>query len=204
MKYKVTLSIVATCLVLQALQTRYPGMVEYQAIIPELITGLRKIPLLCLQVVAHMFSHGSWDHLLGNMSVGIPLLAYLEHKVGGKETLRLYLITGVIAAFTQFAMPMGGGGLIGSSGSIFGLFGAACMLFGDTPVKQLIAAMVLALRLLPQIMVLSLGPLMPDGVAHAAHIGGCVAGMALVAMTGNKKDKISNNNPKSSSKNKAK
>lgn len=132
--------------------------------------------MLLLTLVTHMFSHGGWGHLLGNMTVGIPAMACVEHKLGSLRMVRLYLVSGAVGALMHsLIVPVG---LIGASGAIFGCVAASCLLLGKGRASTALGMALLALILIPQIAQMS----SIDGIAHAAHIGGALAGILCVAI----------------------
>jgi uncharacterized protein len=177
-KLGITKIIILICLLLQVLQTYCPEIAVFQCFVPMLAGSLKMLPFFFEGLLVHMFSHAGWGHLLGNMSIGIPCMIYLEHKLGGRQLLQAYLILGVVAALVQAVMPFSGLAIIGSSGAIFGLFGLSCVLLGRGRGMAPLALSMLALGLIPQLMALNLGPL-GNSVAHGAHIGGLVGGMCL-------------------------
>lgn len=178
MPYKTTLKILGLCLALQVAQNYYPNLQPFQDFTPSFIENLKTIPLFLIGLIVHMFSHGSWGHLLGNMFLGIPCMMYLENKIGSKKLLNAYVICGVVSALVQAVLPFSGSGLIGSSGAIFGLFALCCALGKNSIPNRVCRLSLLALALIPQMVALNLGPLL-RGVAYGAHIGGMVAGLVI-------------------------
>lgn len=132
----------------------------------------------------HMVSHGNWEHLIGNFSFGAPFMIYLEHKLKDtKKFVRLFFAIGfcslVFQCIFNLFTPFQSAGLIGSSGAIFGLVGAALMLY-DGPRPLMAVAKSLAIFYLYSQFQLALASLYwPMGVAYAAHFGGLVAGIAF-------------------------
>lgn len=175
-----TLKILGLCVFLQVVQSYFPSFIDLQAFYPDYLHSLLTVPLYLFGLLVHMFSHGGWGHLLSNFTIGLPCLLYLENRIGSNSLLNLFLITGVAAAVTQSCMPTAGYAMIGSSGAVMGLYGAACMTYGsNSPVRMLIGLGLLGLELMPQLIMLNMGP-MGGTVAYGAHIGGCVAGMVWV------------------------
>ncbi len=143
-----------------------------------------------------LFLHGGFMHLFGNM---LFLWIYgdnVEHRLGRLWYLLAYLGTGVAAtlAYTLFdaESPLP---LIGASGCISGVLGAYFLWFPHNQVRLLVlivpffmqvfqisARLVLGMylvmdNLLP--FLLAQGGAGSGGVAHGAHIGGFLAGLAL-------------------------
>ncbi len=147
-----------------------------------------------LDVVASMFLHGGWLHLIGNM---LFLWIYgdnVEHRLGRAGFLAAYLVTGALAAvgYGAFVAPTGGyTPMIGASGAISGVLGLYFVWFPRNKVRLLVllfpfffdvflvsARIVLGFYLVIE----NLLPFLIDsggggGVAHGAHIGGFVAGL---------------------------
>ncbi|MCA9218620.1 MAG: rhomboid family intramembrane serine protease, partial [Planctomycetales bacterium] len=97
-------------------------------------------PLSHVGVFTHMFVHGDFLHLLGNMVVLWAFGYSLEGAYGSKVLATLYLAWGACAAFGHVAanihdpMPM-----VGASGAIAGLIGAYTLTFGyNTSINTMI------------------------------------------------------------------
>lgn len=132
----------------------------------------------------HMVSHGSWDHLIGNFSFGAPFMIYLENKLKDtKKFVRLFFAIGLCSFLFQcifntitFFPAMG---LIGSSGAIFGLVGAALMLYDGPKPLRIAAKMVTFLYVFSQFQLARASLYWPMGTAYAAHLGGLLAGITF-------------------------
>ncbi len=150
-------------------------------------------------VVTSMFLHGGWMHLIGNMLYLWIFGDNVEDSMGHARYAAFYLLAGVAAALAQAlpdtasAVPM-----IGASGAISGVLGAYAMLFPRARVLVLIPLGVIShAARMPAAAVLGLwfglqllqGALAGDsaGVAFGAHIGGFVAGLALVPVFSHRK-----------------
>lgn len=180
-KYPMTIAIVSICVALQLAQTIHPSLIDYQVFSMAYLRDIHLIGEFFTTLILHMFSHAGWEHLIGNMSIGIPCLAYLEHRLGGRAMLNFFVACGLAAAATQIAMPLTGlGGMIGASGAIFGCLAGSCMLFAESTHSRLIGVAFLALWLVPQLGALSLS-MVSQGVAFGAHIGGAIAGIILAS-----------------------
>jgi membrane associated rhomboid family serine protease len=181
MPYKSTLKIIALCLGLQIIQSYWPGFLHYQCFIAAAATSIHTLPVFFIGLIVHMFSHGNWPHLIGNMLFGIPCMIFVEKKYGSKVMLEAFVLTGVVGALVQSVMPIGGEELVGASGSISGLLALSCMSFGVTRLERVFGFVVLGLFMVPNLMSLAMGPFSGSGVAHAAHIGGMVCGMMIAS-----------------------
>jgi membrane associated rhomboid family serine protease len=153
-----------------------------------------------LTPITSMFLHGGWAHLLGN---GLFLWVFgnnVEDSMGRLRFVAFYLLCGLVAAAAQvFADPASPVPMVGASGAISGVMGAYLVLYPHARVNMLFifviyvrvfavpAWMVLvywfaiqALSALPQLAGAQQG--VEGGVAFMAHLGGFVAGAALVKL----------------------
>jgi membrane associated rhomboid family serine protease len=144
-------------------------------------------------LVTSMFLHGGWLHLGGNMLYLWIFGRGVETALGPVRYLGLYLICGVAAALTQaFMNPASDVPMIGASGAIAGVLGAYLILYPRSNVVVFIWIIIIV-RLLsvPAVILLGLWFLLQltsataatadePGVAFWAHVGGFIAGMALV------------------------
>ena len=138
-----------------------------------------------------MFLHAGLLHLGGNM---LFLWIYgdnVEHRLGRAGFLLAYLGTGALSTLVFSLLSDGGAPLIGASGAISGVLGLYALLFPGNHVKVLLfffpflvrtvfirAWLVLGFYLLVDNL---LPMLLQTGgnVAHGAHVGGFVGGVAL-------------------------
>jgi membrane associated rhomboid family serine protease len=146
-----------------------------------------------LTLLTSLFLHGSFMHLAGNM---LYLWIYgdnVEHRLGALPFLFWYLVAGVAATLFHALFSAGSPvPLVGASGAISGVLGFYLIWFPRHVVKIFVflfpiyvgivhvnATIVLILylvmdNLLPFLMAPTVG-----GIAHGAHIGGFLAGMAV-------------------------
>lgn len=146
-------------------------------------------------VFTSMFMHGGFMHLALNMLFLWIFGDNVEDRLGRGLFLVFYLVGGVAAALTQWAIdPASEVPLVGASGAIAAVLGAYLVLFPHARVLSLVlvgffyqlvavpAVIVLGFWFLLQLLngVVSLGmPVAGGGVAFFAHIGGFVAGVVL-------------------------
>jgi membrane associated rhomboid family serine protease len=143
-----------------------------------------------------MFMHGGFGHIAGNMFYLWIFGDNLEDRMGRGKYLAFYLTCGLLASlahvFSTYAL--GGNPLIpslGASGAISGVLGGYLILFPKKRVRVIILNM---LQEVPAIVAIggwfllqliggfgSIGN-QGGGVAYAAHIGGFIAGLALVKL----------------------
>lgn len=137
-----------------------------------------------VNLFTHIVSHGSWSHLLGNYIFGAPFLIYLETKMKStKKFVRLFFILGFASLALQsvfnYFSSFQSLGLIGSSGAIFGVVGAALMSYkGPRPI-ELAARSMLIFHVVNQAQMAFISLHFPMGIGFAAHLGGLLAGIAF-------------------------
>lgn len=139
--------------------------------------------------LSSMFMHGSIGHIFGNMLFLWIFGDNLENLLGHIRFATFYIVCGFAAAIAQILMdgdsviPM-----LGASGAISGVMGGYLLLFPQRQVRAIIfnflttvpAFVALGLWIGYQILLGFLTPAGTGGVAYAAHIGGFIAGLALI------------------------
>lgn len=145
-----------------------------------------------------MFLHGGWLHLIGNMWFLWVFGSHIEDAMGSGRFLIFYLISGVASAAVQFVTSIGSPvPTVGASGAIAGVMGAFLILYPRVRVVTLIfivifittydlpAALMLIYWFLLQLLS-GLGSLasvsQAQSIAWFAHVGGFLAGIALVRL----------------------
>jgi membrane associated rhomboid family serine protease len=140
-----------------------------------------------------MFMHGGWMHLIGNMLYLWIFGNNVEDAMGHARFIIFYLLSGVAAALTQ-ALPDTGSviPMIGASGAVSGILGAYILMYPHARVLVAIpigiiittlrvpAVFVLGFWFLIQLISSAATSSQQGGVAFGAHIGGFIAGMALI------------------------
>jgi membrane associated rhomboid family serine protease len=170
-------------------------------VIPATLLGDQTLPPQlavvppALTVLTSQFLHGSWMHLLGNMLYLWIFGNNVEDAMGHVRFAIFYLLCGVAAALAQ-ALPDPDSPLpmIGASGAISGVLGAYLLLYPQARVLvllplgfysrlvQLPAMAVLGFWFALQLVSGALADPRAGGVAFGAHVGGFVAGMALLPL----------------------
>jgi membrane associated rhomboid family serine protease len=146
-------------------------------------------------VFTSMFMHGGWFHIIGNMWFLWIFGNNVEDAMGPARFVLFYLLCGVAAAALQAgADPQSTVPMVGASGAIGGVMGAYILLYPRVHVHLLIflgffvttiavpGVFLLGYWFLLQVIggVGSVGA--KGGVAFLAHMGGFVAGAALVML----------------------
>lgn len=147
-----------------------------------------------LTLFSHMFMHGGWFHLIGNMWFLAVFGDNVEDAMGRFRFVIFYLLCGIAAAYSQMLVdPQSMSPMVGASGAIGGIMGAYAVLYPRTPVHMLVflgfyvdRIIVPAYFMLGYWFFLQLISTLPiiggrsGGVAFWAHIGGFVAGILLI------------------------
>ena len=184
-------------------------LASFSAVPEEIITntditsnglGISPSPIY-LTLITSMFMHGGIAHIAGNMLYLWIFGDNLENVMGHVKYLVFYLLCGILAGlshvfFTSFSgndmlMPS-----LGASGAISGVLGGYLLLFPKNKVRVLMLGTIMpvpafvTLGLWIGLQLVSgwgmLGGNGGGGVAYAAHVGGFIAGLALVKLFANK------------------
>ncbi|HXF95543.1 MAG TPA: rhomboid family intramembrane serine protease [Gemmatimonadales bacterium] len=149
-------------------------------------------------LVTSMFLHGGWLHILGNMMFLWVFGNNIEDAMGHARFLVFYLLCGLAAAGAQILVdPDSPVPMVGASGAISGVLGGYLLLYPHARVHTLVFfGFYVTTIALPAYIMLGywiflqvLGGLpalagldQGGGVAFWAHIGGFVAGLALIRL----------------------
>lgn len=144
--------------------------------------------------LSSMFLHGGWFHLIGNMWFLWVFGNNVEDSMGRGRFLVFYLLCGLAAAGAQtFINPSSITPMVGASGAIGGIMGAYVVLYPRVRVHMLVFLLIFITRIVvPAYLMLGYWFLLQlvsgsaaqgeGGVAFWAHVGGFVAGAALIAL----------------------
>jgi len=147
------------------------------------------------------FLHGGWMHVLGNMLYLWVFGNRLDDALGHAKFLVFYLLCGAVAGVAQVLLnPFSTLPMVGASGAIAGVMGAYLLKFPRARILTLVFIVIFATTFeIPAVILLGywfiiqlfsgLGSiaqtnLSDGGVAWFAHVGGFLAGMALVKVMG--------------------
>jgi membrane associated rhomboid family serine protease len=149
--------------------------------VPDLTRQLMLVPILIVfrpwTIVTYMFLHGGLMHLIFNM-IGLYFFGpRLEDRLGGRQFLLLYFLSGIAGALLSFPFTPRVA-IVGASGAVFGvLMGFALYwpreriyIWGVLPVEARVLVAVLTA------VSLYLGWQGGGNVAHFAHLGGFLGG----------------------------
>ncbi|MEK9755029.1 MAG: rhomboid family intramembrane serine protease [Rhodospirillaceae bacterium] len=156
----------------------------------ELAPELARLPGW-VTLVSSMFLHGGIMHIAGNMLFLWVLGDNVEDALGHKRYVAFYLACGVFAALAHaLADPGSRVPMVGASGAISGVIGSYLILHPRAPIKTLVWLFIVEL---PAWLMLGIWAVFQflsafgsaggagGGVAWWAHVGGLVAGLALIA-----------------------
>jgi membrane associated rhomboid family serine protease len=148
-----------------------------------------------MTIVTSMFLHGGVFHIAGNMLYLWIFGNNIEDAMGRMRFIVFYLLCGAVAALahavlnTRSTVPM-----IGASGAISGVLGAYLLLYPNARVMTLFtlgffvrmievpALVVLGFWFVFQVLNAVVASAEGGGVAWFAHLGGFLAGMALIGL----------------------
>ena len=146
-----------------------------------------------LSIVTHMFMHGGWLHIIGNMWFLYVFGDNVEDSMGSVRFALFYLLCGLFALALQMVThPSSAVPMVGASGAISGVMGAYIIMFPRAPVHMLVFFGFFFTRIIvPAFFMLGYWFLLQlaggffalggtgGGVAFWAHVGGFVAGMVF-------------------------
>lgn len=200
----VTITFITLCVAVflyeQGLPQKAAELFAFQyGAIPALIFGQASLPAeaaalpASLTLLTSMFLHGGWMHLLGNMLYLWIFGNNIEDVMGHTKFILFYLLSGILAALSHALTDPGSQiPMVGASGAISAVLGAYLLLFPRANVLVLLpaigmtrvpAGIVLGMWFVTQLISggMSVGST-GGGVAFFAHIGGFIAGMALIGL----------------------
>jgi membrane associated rhomboid family serine protease len=139
------------------------------------------------QFVTFQFLHGGLPHLVLN-SLGLYFFGRpLEGELGKRQFLKLYLFSGALGGVLQALLgliaPQFAGPMVGASAGICGLVAAFAILAPESEIYISFILPVRAKYLLPVMIALPVVMLLTSSqtnVAHAAHLGGTLGGIAYL------------------------
>jgi len=177
------------------------GLAESFAMVPAAL--MADFGATWMTIVTSMFLHANWLHIGGNMLYLWIFGNNVEDTLGRPAFVVFYLVCGALAAAAHVATgPWSEVPTIGASGAVAGVMGAYVLLFPHARVLALVPVIFFStLMEVPAIVVIGFwaviqflnvnwlggGELRGGGVAYAAHAGGFVAGLVLIAAMGGRR-----------------
>ena len=146
-------------------------------------------------LLTHMFLHGGWLHLIGNLLYLWIFGDNVEDRFGSVQYLIFYVLCGIVAAIGQGLIAPGP--MVGASGAIAGVLGAYLLLSPSARISTLVflgffitivelpalivIGMFIVLQILEGVAELRVaGHAAAQQVAYFAHIFGFAAGLLLL------------------------
>ena len=186
------IALVALIVGAYALQTRFPleSVVEAFAFSPQALAHGRWFTLL-----AALFVHGSWGHALTNAAFALafatPVARFFGERASGVAVFFIfYLLCGALSSLGYAAVhPAEATPLVGASGAVSGLMGAAARLIdGRGRVGRIFSSAVIGMGgawIIVNLLIGALGSGFTPGaggatVAWEAHLAGFLAGVLLI------------------------
>jgi len=192
------LIVLVACFVVQAViqfySPRFP-LFRWFALTPKALFTGEVWQLLTFQFLHAPFGNGGFFHILFNAWSIYLFGSAVEERLGPKRFLTLYLASGVLGGLAQclatLVFPISATSpVVGASAGAFGLLAAYCALFPDRQL-QLLLFFILPVTLTSRMLLVFsglialFGTIVPaGGVAHAAHLGGLLAGLAFIRWVG--------------------
>lgn len=139
------------------------------------------------QFLTYMFTHATVSHFIFNMLSLYIFGTAVERRVGSREFLLYYLLTGVlsgVASYAMFYMANTNTVLLGASGAIYALLMLFSVLYPRSVIYVfgLIPVQAPLLIILYFIIELISGLTAHDGVAHMTHLSGLVFGLLYIVI----------------------
>jgi len=167
---------------------------DWTAFVGAITSGQGSIATF-VPLFTHMFLHGGWLHVLGNMLYLWIFGDNVEDRIGSVPYIVFYLLCGIVAAIGQGLVspsPM-----VGASGAIAGVLGAYLVMYPTARIQTLVflgifitfvqlpalvvIGMFIVLQIIEGVAELRLaGHPAAQQIAYFAHIFGFVAGIALL------------------------
>ena len=146
-------------------------------------------------LISHMFLHGGWLHVIGNMLYLWIFGDNVEDRFGSAQYLVFYLLCGIVAAIGQGLIspsPM-----VGASGAIAGVLAAYLVMYPTARISTLVfLGLFITIVELPALIVIGMfivlqviegvaelrltGHAATQQIAYFAHIWGFAAGLLLL------------------------
>jgi len=148
-----------------------------------------------LPLLTHLFLHGGWLHVIGNLLYLWIFGDHVEDRIGSAPYLAFYILSGVAAAIGQALIapsPM-----VGASGAVAGVLGAYLVLYRGARIRTLVfLGIFITVVRLPALLVIGFWIILQvlsglaelrmsahqatEQVAYFAHIVGFFTGIVLL------------------------
>ena len=136
------------------------------------------------QLITHMFMHGGLLHIAFNMIGLLSLAPLVESSLGSRKFLIFYILSGLAGCFLHMALLPSNIPLVGASGALYGIAAIFTYLFPNEKLYFMFIPIGFRAKYLFTFLFLIeiyCGFFITgDGIGHLAHVGGGLAGLALV------------------------
>ncbi len=135
------------------------------------------------QLITSIFLHASFDHYLINAIVLFFFGTELERRIGGKEYLKVFLLSGIVGNLFYLLFSYATNSLtpaVGASGAIYGVMAALAII---APEIKVLLFFIIPIDIRTAIILFAAYNLLMapfsifTGVAYVAHLGGIVFGL---------------------------
>ncbi len=129
------------------------------------------------RLISYQFLHASFRHLFFNMYAFVYLGLMIENKIGWKNFLLIYILSGICGGLNSIAFHENIY-TIGASGAIMGLFGAMMALLINQFFEKVANKALLVSTVFILVIMLINGSISPM-VDNACHLGGLISGFVI-------------------------
>jgi rhomboid protease GluP len=175
----VTVTILALLLAILVAEIRFGALVSRESIIAFGALARERVAAgEYWRLLTAIWLHGGIEHLVGN-GIALYILGMVcESAFGPAQFAVLYVLSGLAGSVVSLAVTEGPS--VGASGAIFGLQGAAIVLFRQHRDRLLVRDRRVGFVLLIWALYTIAGGLLEPFIDNGAHIGGALGG-ALIA-----------------------
>lgn len=160
----------------------YPYLTYMLALMPLRIIAE---PSSCYTFVSYMFVHGSIYHLFSNMLGLVIFGTILERRIGSKEYLLFYFLTGTLSGVLSFLFYYLTGSyfvfLLGASGALYAVMLLFAVFFPDAMVFVFGIIPMRAITLVVFYFIIEFASsFASDGISHITHLFGLLAALLYI------------------------
>ncbi len=136
-------------------------------------------PRALFPLVGHSLLHLDWLHFTVNAGLLLAFGSVIERRFGRFAFLSIYLLAAMAGALSQYLVTLGRDAvMIGASGAVYGMMGAAVpLLFARRPRRAVAFIAVIMLVNLAIGLLSGFYDLFGAAIAWQAHVGGFLAGL---------------------------
>jgi len=195
-KFLITYALVIVNIIIFVITILNPYVIYNELGFKPIYLSLQFFPQM-YTLFTSMFVHGGFMHIIGNMIVFFFMGMAFEQRIGMKNFIFIYLVTGVCGALTHSVINLDSNiPLIGASGAIFGILGAFAYSYPrDEVVMPIPLGIIMVFRRIKVMYAAVLFAVMEtvivwwesqsgmqSSTAHFAHFGGLICGVVLAAL----------------------